>query len=283
MHCRNFNSHSYELLQVPKYDSVSAISPLSTPPQQHNDPRQILPTIHSEVSVSSNDRSVTFLPHPEQQNTGNLMVVKSGHSTQQLTVSHKHAKDDLKYTTLSEGGGLEATSSTSCVEHTSPPSSLPPTRVRSGSMMTNPTSLSYGPETRSALLSNDEERKEFGPTEQNFLDGLVQPSLIVTAEGHGSAEDLFLPPPPTPDISHLLSGAKSLESDFTKANAKLTTSTTSPKRKGRSPSSPTIQSSPSRSKKKAGSVDSSNSSQKPEKLLQPKREKYCYTGGYNDM
>lgn len=271
---------------MPLYESMSNPTPtLPLPPQQYGDPRQTLPTIVSEISISTTNllqRSVPFHASEQQVDNGQQKM-KPVDSTLTVLVTHTNSDDDNDQdpNKNSEEDMLKANSST-CVDRMST-SSLTSPRIRGKQSLAR--GISYGPESKSVVLSGEDERKEFGTSEQNFLDGLIQPNLIVTVNGQAFIEELFLPPPPPADMS-MLPGSKSLESEKPGRKSSISrSSTSSPKHKGgrKSPSSPTLSTSPSHSKKKIGKTDSqfsSKSGQKVEKLLQPKREKYCIPGRY---
>ena len=140
--------------------------------------------------------------------------------------------------------------------------------------------LSNSTETKSFIFPEEDDRKEFSSSDQNFLDGLVKPDVIQTTNGGGFLNDLFMPPAPLQDISHLLPESKS--EDFPSATTSpLSKSPTRLKISKQSSVEPP--SSPSQVKvkcMKTKSVSSKLLPPKAEKLLQPKRDKYCNPGNF---
>ena len=169
---------------------------------------------------------------------------------------------------------LLATSSSTRLELHS--SSLSPLtmRKRSGSM-----AIHGSPDgSQSVVLSKSEESRVFGSKEEEFIANLIKPELIVITDGRAIIKELFLPPPPAPDISHILTPSTTSNSpSISSSNVKLTGSHSitprvlTPSRSSKSPSSGKRQRSHD-----AGST--TNLTKSKEKLLQPKREKYCQPG-----
>ena len=129
-----------------------------------------------------------------------------------------------------------------------------------------------GPETRSLLLPKVLEAEDFKKSkEEEFLASLVTPQHTPTQNARAIMKDLFLPPPPPPDISHVLSSS---EQKLPRSSSTLPTLHVSPRT---SLDVMGIQKvSPSQSRKKMR-----KSNEKLDKLLQPKREKFCQTGLYD--
>jgi len=128
--------------------------------------------------------------------------------------------------------------------------------------------------------------------EEGFLAGLVLPSNAHTSEGKGMFKELFLPPPPIPDISHILSPSPSKRNLSPSPSKESTDKITAKKSPGSSRSSTpardhSTSSSPSLSRKnpsrssssmKLSRNDSRSRLVEKEKLLQPKRERFCLPG-----
>ncbi len=167
------------------------------------------------------------------------------------------------------------TTSTTDVEMKSPPSRM--RRNRSGSLHPN----LFTQNTRSLVMGMKlntigSEESKVQKKDEEFLDTLISPLPAQVTDGRASFNDLFIPPPPLPDISHIT------QSSTSKTEV-------SPEKESRSDSrsfnrSPSQQSSPRglSSKTSALSLKSKKSSEKiraeKERLLNPKREKYALPG-----
>ena len=165
-------------------------------------------------------------------------------------------------------------------------------------------------ETRSLLMGKElgtvsSEETKVKKKDEDFLANLIQPFPTQIMSGVGAFSELYIPPPPLPDISHIIppsisKGASSLslpgENNATdiaresSGNLTMKSPSKSPKI-GRQVSSPARMSkspraSPSQSQRKLATVtESKKSSEKlraeKEKLLQPKREKFALPGEKN--
>lgn len=169
---------------------------------------------------------------------------------------------------------LLATSSSTRIELHS--SSLSPLtlRKRSGSMATH----SSPDGSQSVVLSKSEESRVFGSKEEEFIASLMQPELVVITDGRAIIRELFLPPPPAPDISHILTPSTTSRA----LNAPSISGSNVTNSRSTTPRSQTPSRSPSKSpgkKQRSYDVESTvNLTKSKEKLLQPKREKYCPPG-----
>ncbi len=134
-------------------------------------------------------------------------------------------------------------------------------------------------ETQSVIFSTEDHRKELESHDQQFLDSLVQPAIITSVNGAGSCKDLFLPPAPAQDISHLLPSSKLGHSEQTFDGSLSRLPTSSKARQKVGSSSPSDSSSP-QGKKKQAKTESQNGKVpvKAEQLLQPRRDRYCAPG-----
>lgn len=258
--------HTYELLQVPQINS-SAPTPasLSRPGTQA-----------TTASLEDHNRS-----SPRLQSLGEGDGLKS---TSQVVLQDQKSvqveDDQLRTTSTHE---LHSAHSSTAVD-----------QQRSISLYPHSFALSR-PETKSLTdIRKHQTEKGMTSKEEGFLAGLVPPSKAHTSEGKGVFKELFLPPPPIPDISHILSPSpskRSLSPSPSKESANRKTAKKSP---GSSRSSTpahdrSVSSSPSHSRKSLGHSSSSkklsrNDSRsrlaEREKLLQPKRERFCHPGEY---
>ena len=270
-------------MQIPPYDGSNNAPTIVSTALSHNssgDPRQTLPTIESGVIVSEervSQRSFTTIDLLQTDQSDNIEDSQA-RASPSLTNMKLHYEDKVEKK-HSEEDILRAPSSAS-IEHISTSSLASPKKKKKMPVR----DLNNSCETQSVIFPGEDDRKEFGSSDQRFLDVLVQPGVIVTTSGMGSCEDLFLPPAPLQDISHLLPGSKSADNDTQKGSARHTgskspTSSPRPKQK-KSPSSPAIPPSPTQGRKKAAKMElqSSKVPPKAEKLLQPRRDKYCAPG-----
>ena len=239
----------YELLQVPQYDSSNPETPaLSSRPDTR--------TEHSAKNVSFRDR---------RTKEGNL-----------------HASSQIRLSTSEEEveDGLTRTSSTQELHYSSlTPSTTDITRTK---LLYDFGGLSR-PESKSLYAINNPPVEKSSVKEEQFLASLLPPSHARTKCGKGILKELFLPPPPTPDISHLLSPTSS-KRDLPEQTKRSSSSRRSLSRsRSTSPSAVSPKASPTQSRKKMDSAAQGRKSSEKialekEKLLNPKREKFCIPG-----
>lgn len=183
-----------------------------------------------------------------------------------LSDSDSKTEDDL--TRTSSATDLELHSSS-----LNPVGLMP--RKRSGSVAVHRSSDG----SQSMVLSKSEDSKVFGSKEEAFLATLNEPEVIVISNGRAMIKELFLPPPPAPDISHILS-VPSSSSNSTVKSPRSPAPINRPQQKNKKESAISLSKSPTpKASKMAGTVGSSiNLIRSKEKLLQPNREKFSQPG-----
>ena len=152
------------------------------------------------------------------------------------------------------------------------------------------------PETKSLSDMKKHPDKTITKKEEAFLASLVIPSVAQTNKGRGEFKELFLPPPPVPDISHILSTSPSKRSQTPSpmkepCDKKRTKKSPASSRSSTPAHDPSSSSLSSHSKKNLTqgisstklkkSLPKSNSPTKlfeKQKLLQPSRERFCLPG-----
>ncbi len=210
-------------------------------------------------SVSSQDE----LKDDGDPNSGKNIVIENSSELKTIESNSELAEDELK------------TTSTTDVEMKSPPSRM--RRNRSGSLHPN----LFTQNTRSLVMGMKldtigSEENKLQKKDEEFLDSLISPFPAQVINGRASFNDLFIPPPPLPDISHIV----------TQSTSKTEVS---PEKEGRTDSRlfnrpPSQQSLPRGASSKTGvsSLKSKKSSEKikaeKERLLNPTREKYALPG-----
>ena len=133
------------------------------------------------------------------------------------------------------------------------------------------------PETKSLGDMKKHPDKTMTSKEEGFIASLVTPSVAQTSKGRGEFKELFLPPPPLPDISHILS-----------TNPSKRTRTPSPVHDPSSSSSSSLSSHSKKNltqgiystklKKTPPKSNSPTKLSEKQKLLQPSRERFCLPG-----
>lgn len=278
--CSGYSTIPYELMQVP-----SACSDSSAPSPPPSSPSSLL-----SQSRSTSSRKVVKFDSDEktQSSTEGIkpstpMAVDTGSSESGTKDSSDIDRVETEPETLektSEDDVMKTSSSTQLELHST---SLSPTtmRKRSGSVATR--SLADG--SQSVVLSKSDDSKVFGSKEEQFIAGLMEPELVVTVDGKAVVRELFLPPPPAPDMSHILSTSKNLNAPSKLSLVSSASRSTSPRQRtprhgeGKDSVASLVKSprqSPRRPTNQSGSTISLLKSK--EKLLQPKREKYCPPG-----
>ena len=158
----------------------------------------------------------------------------------------------------------------------------PLTRDRSGSLHPG----LFSQDTRSLLMgkkldSATSEETKAEKKDEDFLDTLIPPYTVRMTSGKAVFKDLYLPPPPLPDLSHIITPSVSF------ATSEDSVAITSKSRPGSRQQSPTQQVTPQTSKSVAWSVAASTTKLKKssekikaekERLLHPKREKHALPG-----
>lgn len=168
------------------------------------------------------------------------------------------------------------------------------------------------PSTRSVLLSTNDSsstiRPEFSSVEEDFISKLTSPQEIRTKSGKAKIKDLFLPPPPAVDVSSIVTPSSTAGSIATFSHTSSRASLKSPSSRQKGSVSggdgrvadgsgggndgggiggdsgdvgrgSSALKSPVSGKRKVTMANSQASINKSkEKLLQPKREKYCLPG-----
>ena len=278
--CSGYSVVPYALMQVP--------SPCSdTPATQPSRPSTTQP-LPGGVDTST----ATLHPQwPHGTRTGNTLLQGDSAATQDTVESGslrggEEVKDDklLKHTESS---------------HELHAASLAPGSVTTKQSVSPSKSDLSRQETKS-LYSMDKlptEEQSISSEGEEFLAKLVTPSKAATKDGVVTFTELFLPPPPIPDMTHILSPTPSNSDASTLAAAEKTKgkATSGQSRKsgagsvassrGNTPSplSPRQGSPRDNRKTMGGSGRRKKSSEKlkqivQEKLLKPKRDKYCPTG-----
>ena len=153
------------------------------------------------------------------------------------------------------------------------------------------------PETKSLGDMKKHQDKTMTSKEEGFIASLVTPSVAQTSKGRGEFKELFLPPPPLPDISHILSTNPSKRTR-TPSPSKESSDNKKQTRKppGSSQSSTPVHDSSSSSlsshskknltqgvsstklKKTPPKSNSPTKLSEKQKLLQPSRERFCLPG-----
>lgn len=153
------------------------------------------------------------------------------------------------------------------------------------------------PETKSLGDMKKHPDKTMTNKEEAFLASLVTPLVAQTSKGRGEFKELFLPPPPLPDISHILSTNPSKRTR-TPSPSKESSDNKKQTRKppGSSQSSTPVHDSSSSSlsshskknltqgvsstklKKTPPKSNSPTKLSEKQKLLQPSRERFCLPG-----
>ena len=190
-----------------------------------------------------------------------LRKVKSSFKEDEKSSDSDTKTDDDDITRTSSDFGLHSPSLN--------PAGLMP-RKRSGSLAIHRSSDG----SQSMVLSKSDDSRLFGSKEEAFLATLSEPEVIVISKGKAAIKELFLPPPPAPDISHILSVPSSTSYSTMK-------SPRSPRGQKNSKDSITsLNKSPTpKTSKMSGTVSSTvNLIRSKEKLIQPNREKYCLPG-----
>ncbi len=216
-----------------------------------------------------------------------IPVSLSRHGTQSDTPTADHKPD-----TDREGGGGAGEEATQTL--------APPNQLHSSSF--TPSAIdaqrlvhlkTVGPLEAISLHSLEKPTLEKSSSkEEEFLGSLSPPSTITTVNGRGQFADLFLPPPPTPPPLPPSPTKSSLT--VSRSRAAKTPSPSGQKSsllRSKSTTPTTPKHSPSASRKQVGGRDSvegpsRKSSEKTvqrvaserEKLLQPKRAKFCQIG-----
>ncbi len=118
--------------------------------------------------------------------------------------------------------------------------------------------------------------------DEEFLDSLVYPFKVQLTNGQASFKDLFIPPPPLPDISHIVTPSASAPDTVggQSTSPEKRTAARPDSRLLESPSRTSSRGSPSRSS--GNSLKAKRSSEKikaeKERLLNPKRDKFAQPG-----
>lgn len=263
-----YSVHAYELLQVPQIDS-SAPTPasLSRPGTQ-------------ATTASLAEHNPKGGSSPPFQSHGESDILRST-SQGDLLQDQKSVKveDDQLHTSSTHELHSSHSSTTVDQQH---------------STSLYPLSFALSRQETRSLTDIRKHQLDKGMTskEEGFLAGLVLPSNAHTSEGKGAFKELFLPPPPIPDISHILSPSPSKRNLSPSPSKESTDKITAKKSPGSSRSSTpardrSTSSSPSHSRKdpsrssssmKLSRNDSRSRLVEKEKLLQPKRERFCLPG-----
>ena len=183
---------------------------------------------------------------------------------------------------------MNATSSTDIELHKT---SKPSKQIRTGSL--HPGLLSQN--TRSLLMgkkldSATSEETKAEKKDEDFLDTLKPPYTVQMTSGKAVFKDLYIPPPPLPDISHVTTPSVSFATS--EDSVASVTSKSRPGSRQQGTGSPTQQVTPQTSKGAVWSVATTavklkKSSEKikaeRERLLNPKREKHALPGLWSGM
>lgn len=281
--CSGYSAIPYELLQVPSVVSVS--TPPSTPLRsslssqgQHSNPDSVQPSSSKKIVKFDSDE-ITHISENGIKPSTPMAVDSEKDSSSSHSSSVKPDVSNKGITGMQSEQLIESSSSTHLELHSVSLSPLA-MRKRSGSMAVH----SLGDGSQSMVLSKSEDSKVFGSKEEEFIAGLMQPELVVLTDGKAVIRELFLPPPPTPDILHILTPTPSTISrtlntpSKSGSSLKLSNSTTP---RAITPSRSPSKSPASGKRRKTCDVGSTiNLMKSKEKLLQPKREKYCPPGRY---
>lgn len=293
-----YSVQPYDLLQVPCV--IDTPTPIVTPCI----PNQMSHTDEGENADYSKPRMVTFDTEKSPDRTGggsDLKILEEADQVQSQITLPSPTTDEKT------NNELDSSSSTNiALFSTSKPSHRLDTKHSESFLAPSNYGLS-SQETQSLLMGRKlgtvgSEETKVKKKDEDFLASLIQPFPTQITSGVGSFKELYIPPPPLPDISRIISpslskGASNLsltgEKEITK-DSSGNLSTKSPSRSpshsrlGRQTSSPARMSkspraSPSHSQKKLSTVmESKKSSEKlrteKERLLQPKREKFALTG-----
>lgn len=153
-------------------------------------------------------------------------------------------------------------------------------RKRSGSI-----AIHMSPDGSRSVVLSKSDSKVFGSQEEEFIAGLTEPELITTKEGRATIRDLFLPPPPAPDITHIITPSLNTKKQTPSASRASLKSpnlhsvcSVSPRQGASGQTSPPSSVSMRSSKRRNTEMGSQVSLKSKEKLFQPKREKYCAAG-----
>jgi len=278
----------YELLQIPPNNSLAipptarsgSNSPRCSAPRKATQDSQDSPLINKSKlpAIESGVLATTDQPTLLKKafnNTGlNNRKLSSVETSPSLNLLSRN-KPDEEIMRVFSTASLDQTSTTSL--ETTPKKRKKRLAVRD---------LSDSTETKSVIFSEEDDRKEFSSSDQTFLEGLVKPEIILTTNGCATCNDLFIPPAPLQDISHLLPESRSedfpatgtpvLPNSLSKSPTKSLTS----KQSNPSPLESSSSLSPSQGKAKNSKVKSGSSKvqAKVERFLQPRRDKYCNPG-----
>lgn len=288
--CSGYSIVPYELFQVPASQSASTsigISSFYSQDQSKTDSVQTSPS-KKNVTFSSgkkseksekSEKSVKSETAPEATEEGikrssPLQMAAQKEQTPSPSpsnASHRNPSDE-------EEDLIKISSSTSIEMHSNP-ASPQPRRKRSGSVYVGSASL----QSKSVVLSKSEDSSRFfGPKEAEFLESLIDPGVITSKDGRAVVKGLFLPPPPTPDISHILSPSPTRTTSKSSSKASLSlkspTSSQSTVSRQTTPSHDSGDRSSSRKSPQSSLRKKPGSQLAKEKLLQPKREKFCLSG-----
>lgn len=282
-----YSTHPYELLQVPSVGRTSKSTPILTSHEDYSipsSPSKKIVTFDSDKSSVGTSTEGIKPSHPMAIDTkkkqASTPTCSSSSINQEQDDESKEQDEESKGQDEESKDDLVRTNSSSTLElHSSSQRfSQTTSRKRSGSVAIQ-RSLDG---TQSVVLSKSDDAKFFGSEEEKFLASLTEPEIIVTKDGRATVKELFLPPPPAPDISHIItpsSTTKMLHPSHSRSGSK------SPSSRSVSPR----QSTPTRDATDKGSHSSLASGRKKateaslkskEKLFQPKREKYCLPGNY---
>lgn len=264
-----YSVRAYELLQVPVPDSSASTSATASRPGttisegEHNNPRR-------EPSP----------PRPAQegqQQSGALIA------TCKTDVQDHNAEEDLLH------------SSSTHELHPRPSTSVD---QQYGTTLCPPQNFALSrPETKSLGDMKKHPDKTMTNKEEAFLASLVVPSVAQTSKGRGEFKELFLPPPPLPDISHILytspskrtqTPSPSKESSDNKKQTRKSPGSSQSSTPVHDPSSSSLSShskknltqgvSSTKLKKTSPKSNSPTKLSEKQKLLQPSRERFCLPG-----
>ena len=259
-----YSVHAYELLQVPVPDTSASTSATASRPG---------------TTISEGEHNLRREPSPPRPSQGGQQ--QSGSLTATCQTNLK-AEEDLLH------------SSSTHELHPRPSTSLD---QQYGTALH--TSQSFGlsrPETKSLSDIKKHPDKTLTNKEEAFLASLVIPSVAQTNKGRGEFKELFLPPPPVPDISHILSTSPSkrnqtpspMKEPCDKKQTKKSPGSSRSNTPAHDPSSSSLSSHSKKnltqgisSTKLKKSPPKSNSPTKlveKQKLLQPSRERFCLPG-----
>ncbi len=307
--CSGYSTHPYELLQVPSLESITTPTSFSSDhtPSSHAPFRQ---GSSQHTSLSTVRKMVTFDPDGKDEDLDSNKQSNSTESDNGKKAHHEENNPPVKQTQSPHVASPPASSTPQQQPQSvnTDTSSKPrqPDGENDGGLAHTSSSVSmdlhsksfspllayqhFTPATQSVLLSSKDSsstiRPEFSSKEEEFIAGLTASEEIRIKSGMAMIKELFLPPPPLVDISNIVTPSSTVASlNAPSSRSSLKSPSQHQRREGKSPvvvlegeggGASSKRRSPKRRVTVAGSQISINKSK--EKLLQPKREKYCLPG-----